>query len=274
MRLYRRPRLAVDRVVTSAAQGHQVGLIVRFLPRFEQANRCLVVHVVRGSTAPLAESPGALECLPARRVPASRIATLRRAAHPKRVRWAANVSRLPRRLTAGRAERAAPNLARAPLKGRPAFGARDFHALAAARPWLAALSVVAAIERAEPAGPRPRRMHHRAALRAGPRSEDGAPSSRERAHLRAEALRPPSLVDRAAVWLEFGAALLAGQHAASIAWKNRWCDVERWCCDTAIGRLGAITPERLADPIVEPPKPGEVRPRLSLFRSASRAPAR
>jgi site-specific DNA-methyltransferase (adenine-specific) len=52
------------------------------------------------------------------------------------------------------------------------------------------------------------------------------------------------------------------------------CDVERWCCDTAIGRLGAITPERLADPIVEPPKPGEVRPQLSLFRSASRAPAR
>ncbi len=27
------------------------------------------------------------------------------------------------------------------------------------------------------------------------------------------------------------------------------CDVERWCCDTAIGRLGAITPERAAEPI-------------------------
>lgn len=26
------------------------------------------------------------------------------------------------------------------------------------------------------------------------------------------------------------------------------CDVERWCCDTAIGRLGAITPERAAEP--------------------------
>ena len=27
------------------------------------------------------------------------------------------------------------------------------------------------------------------------------------------------------------------------------CDVERWCCDTAIGRLGAITPERAAQPV-------------------------
>ena len=26
------------------------------------------------------------------------------------------------------------------------------------------------------------------------------------------------------------------------------CDVERWCCDTAIGRLGAITPTRAAEP--------------------------
>ena len=26
------------------------------------------------------------------------------------------------------------------------------------------------------------------------------------------------------------------------------CDVERWCCDTAIGRLGAITPEKAAEP--------------------------
>lgn len=27
------------------------------------------------------------------------------------------------------------------------------------------------------------------------------------------------------------------------------CDVERWCCDTAIGRLGAITPERAREPV-------------------------
>lgn len=27
------------------------------------------------------------------------------------------------------------------------------------------------------------------------------------------------------------------------------CDVERWCLDTAIGRLGAITPERAAEPV-------------------------
>lgn len=27
------------------------------------------------------------------------------------------------------------------------------------------------------------------------------------------------------------------------------CDVERWCCDTAIGRLGAITAERAAEPV-------------------------
>jgi len=27
------------------------------------------------------------------------------------------------------------------------------------------------------------------------------------------------------------------------------CDVERWCCDTAIGRLGAVTPERAAQPV-------------------------
>ncbi len=27
------------------------------------------------------------------------------------------------------------------------------------------------------------------------------------------------------------------------------CDVERWCCDTAISRLGAITPERAAEPV-------------------------
>lgn len=27
------------------------------------------------------------------------------------------------------------------------------------------------------------------------------------------------------------------------------CDVESWCLDTAIGRLGAITPERAAEPI-------------------------
>jgi hypothetical protein len=26
------------------------------------------------------------------------------------------------------------------------------------------------------------------------------------------------------------------------------CDVERWCCDTAIGRLGVVTPERAAEP--------------------------
>ena len=43
------------------------------------------------------------------------------------------------------------------------------------------------------------------------------------------------------------------------------CDVERWCCDTAIGRLGAITAERLADPIIDPPKPGEHRPQIGLF---------
>lgn len=27
-----------------------------------------------------------------------------------------------------------------------------------------------------------------------------------------------------------------------------WCDVERWCCDTAIARLGAVTRERAAEP--------------------------
>jgi site-specific DNA-methyltransferase (adenine-specific)/modification methylase len=27
-----------------------------------------------------------------------------------------------------------------------------------------------------------------------------------------------------------------------------WCDVERWCCDTAIARLGGITAERAAEP--------------------------
>lgn len=27
------------------------------------------------------------------------------------------------------------------------------------------------------------------------------------------------------------------------------CDVERWCCDTAIGRLGAITAEKAAEPV-------------------------
>lgn len=27
------------------------------------------------------------------------------------------------------------------------------------------------------------------------------------------------------------------------------CDVERWCCDTAIGRLGAVTAERAAEPV-------------------------
>ena len=27
------------------------------------------------------------------------------------------------------------------------------------------------------------------------------------------------------------------------------CDVERWCCDTALGRLRAITPERAAEPV-------------------------
>lgn len=27
-----------------------------------------------------------------------------------------------------------------------------------------------------------------------------------------------------------------------------WCDVERWCCDTAVSRLNAITPERAAEP--------------------------
>jgi len=27
------------------------------------------------------------------------------------------------------------------------------------------------------------------------------------------------------------------------------CDVERWCCDTAIGRLRAVTPERAAEPV-------------------------
>jgi len=28
-----------------------------------------------------------------------------------------------------------------------------------------------------------------------------------------------------------------------------WCDVEQWCCDTAIARLGAVTPERAAQPV-------------------------
>lgn len=27
------------------------------------------------------------------------------------------------------------------------------------------------------------------------------------------------------------------------------CDVERWCCDAAIGRLGAVTAERAAEPV-------------------------
>lgn len=27
-----------------------------------------------------------------------------------------------------------------------------------------------------------------------------------------------------------------------------WCDVEQWCCDTAIARLGAVTAERAAEP--------------------------
>jgi hypothetical protein len=27
-----------------------------------------------------------------------------------------------------------------------------------------------------------------------------------------------------------------------------WCDVERWCCDTAIARLGAVTAARAAEP--------------------------
>jgi site-specific DNA-methyltransferase (adenine-specific)/modification methylase len=28
-----------------------------------------------------------------------------------------------------------------------------------------------------------------------------------------------------------------------------WCDVEKWCCDTAIARLGAVTRERAAEPV-------------------------
>lgn len=28
-----------------------------------------------------------------------------------------------------------------------------------------------------------------------------------------------------------------------------WCDVEQWCCDTAIARLGAVTRERAAEPV-------------------------
>lgn len=28
-----------------------------------------------------------------------------------------------------------------------------------------------------------------------------------------------------------------------------WCDVEQWCCDTAIARLGAVTPARAAEPV-------------------------
>ena len=31
--------------------------------------------------------------------------------------------------------------------------------------------------------------------------------------------------------------------------KLIWCDVERWCCDTAIARLGAVTTERAAEPV-------------------------
>lgn len=34
---------------------------------------------------------------------------------------------------------------------------------------------------------------------------------------------------------------------AAMGLRLIWCDVERWCCDTAIARLNAVTPERAAD---------------------------
>jgi DNA modification methylase len=35
---------------------------------------------------------------------------------------------------------------------------------------------------------------------------------------------------------------------AAMGLRLIWCDVERWCCDTAIARLGGITAERAAEP--------------------------
>jgi len=37
--------------------------------------------------------------------------------------------------------------------------------------------------------------------------------------------------------------------AEAMGFRVICCDVERWCCDTAISRLGAITPERAAEPV-------------------------
>ncbi len=48
-----------------------------------------------------------------------------------------------------------------------------------------------------------------------------------------------------------GAALFADSPTAGHRFARRHGAIlaQRWCCDTAIGRLGAITPEKAAEPV-------------------------
>jgi hypothetical protein len=226
MRLEKRSYLAVDLVVAGATNGHQVCLIVRFLPRREKSHGRLVVHVNSGRAATLTEPVRAPERLSARRVPSTGVTALRGASGPHGVSGATDVLRLPCGLAIQRAERTPADLARTTLKGRPALRTRHAHPLPTVRARAPSLRIAAALERAEAAPSGARCMHHRSALLTGARPEDLAPSRREGARLRAEALRSTAFVERASMWREVGVALLTGRHARMIAEKRRPCDVE------------------------------------------------
>lgn len=225
-------------IVAGAAKSDQIRLRVGLAHRFEEAHGGLVVDVNGRRSALLAEPFGALQRRRPRCRPTAAIAAARRAARPKRVRRAPHVPRLPRGSTERRAERAPPHFTRAPLNVGGALGAGHLDPQPSPVVRLPARSRGPARERAEAARSAARRDHHLAAVRTCPRANHGAPSCRDRARPRAVDASDVSGLRAAWINSDRASALQAGSHVASIA-KTKACDVEEWCCRTAVARLGA-----------------------------------
>lgn len=236
------PQHLVRRGVTPGAKSNEIGRHVRLGLSGEQPDGATVVYLFHGRGAALFADPSAAgHGLAAGACPSVVVPALRATACPSRVCRAADIRRLPCRQARRRAEGAPTQFARSPLLASAALGTGHLHAFAAHRVRLPSLGGVPARERAEAPLSVLRGEHHRPASGTRPGPNHGAPPSRSRAGSGAILLRRATAVDGTARRLEMDPALLARRHGAILA--------QRWCCDTAIGRLGAITPEKAAEPV-------------------------
>lgn len=96
----------------------------------------------------------------------------------------------------------------------------------------------------------PRQLHHlwKGAIRASERNEPHIGSTQKPRALCSWVYGRAKLKRGDLVFVPHGGSGPDLPACVAAGLRLIWCDVEQWCCDTAIARLGAITTERAAEP--------------------------